>query len=94
MSKVVTKLAHEPFRLNHAVIISIIVHAVFLSTQPLSFLDKPPVLKKQYKECCHEIFYALELAKLKRLFENFLCLEILPKYWLVLIFCRKFCISC
>ena len=50
MGKVVTKLVHEPFSLNHAVIISIIVHAVFLSTQPLSFLDKPPVLKKKYKE--------------------------------------------
>ena len=50
MSKVVTKLVYEPFRLNHAVIISIIVHAVFLSTQPLSFLDKPQVLKKKYKE--------------------------------------------
>ena len=50
MGKVVTKLVHEPFSLNHAVIISVIVHAVFLSTQPLSFLDKPPILKKQFEE--------------------------------------------
>ena len=50
MGKVVTKLLHEPFSLNHAVIISVIVHAVFLSTQPLSFLDKPPILKKQFEE--------------------------------------------
>ena len=50
MSKAITKLAHETFSLNHAVVISIIVHAIFLSTQPLSFLDKSPVLKKKYKE--------------------------------------------
>ena len=50
MGKVVTKLVHEPFSLNHAVIISVIVNAVFLSTQPLSFLDKPPILKKQFEE--------------------------------------------
>ena len=50
MGKAITKLVYEPFSLNHAVVISIIVHAVFLSIQPLSFLDKPPVLKKQYKE--------------------------------------------
>ena len=50
MGKAITKLVYEPFSLNHAVVISIIVHAVFLSTQPLSFLDKPQVLKKKYKE--------------------------------------------
>jgi TonB family protein len=50
MSKVIIKLFHEPFSLNHAAIISIVVHAVFLSTQPLSFLNKPPFLEKKYKE--------------------------------------------
>ena len=50
MGKVISKLFDEPFSLNHAAIISIVVHAVFLSAQPFSFLNKPTVLEKKYKE--------------------------------------------
>jgi TonB family protein len=50
MGKVVAKFFDGPFGINHAAIISIVVHAIFLSTQPLNFLDKPPVMGKKNKE--------------------------------------------
>jgi TonB family protein len=50
MVKVVNKIFHEPFGLNHAAIISVAVHFVIISTQPFSFLKKPPALDNKYKE--------------------------------------------
>jgi TonB family protein len=50
MGRVVAKLFHEPFGLNHAAIISIAIHAMFLYVQPFDFLNKSPVLEKKYKE--------------------------------------------
>tara|TARA_B110000467_G_C18266361_1_gene449524 strand:+ start:224 stop:1219 length:996 start_codon:yes stop_codon:yes gene_type:complete len=62
MGKVISKLFDEPFSLNHAAIISIVVHAIFLSTQPFSFLNKPTVLEKKYKEVSLEFIKRTSLT--------------------------------
>jgi TonB family protein len=70
MKNLISKYFNHSFDLRHAAFISIVVHFMFLTTQPFEILDKPLVQKKKYKKIHLEFVKKLEVVRVPQKYQE------------------------
>jgi TonB family protein len=66
MRNLISKYFNHSFDLRHAAFISIVVHFMFLTTQPFEILDKQLVQEKKYKKIHLEFIKKLEVVRVPK----------------------------